>query len=309
MEVANEGRAAAATAGGAPRFVITGFSTFSGVEVNPTEHLVRWMQRHVEQGLLPLSSLADSEEPSPAPDGAAATGSAPASPPCPSAPPAALLPHAIHVHHLTVLTVAAEDVEVWHSSVVRPLAEVAAAPDADDVAPERHPCPPGTTTLCVHFGVDSKATTFRLEQCAYNEATFRVPDRAGWQPAQHLIEPALGLAHCLRTRLDVGALRERLAERGHPVEVSQDAGRYLCNWVYFRSLQAAAGHGGGPGPEAAAGGGLESGGQAPGGAPPGSGSGRLQALFVHVPPFGVIEEAQLQRFAVDLLRSLAQMHA
>jgi hypothetical protein len=33
-----------------------------------------------------------------------------------------------------------------------------------------------TTTVLLHLGVDFNATQFKLEQCAYNDATFRVPD-------------------------------------------------------------------------------------------------------------------------------------
>lgn len=34
----------------------------------------------------------------------------------------------------------------------------------------------------VHFGVNSGATRFAIEQQAVNEATFRCPDEMGWKP-------------------------------------------------------------------------------------------------------------------------------
>lgn len=36
--------------------------------------------------------------------------------------------------------------------------------------------------LQVHFGVNSGATRFAIEQQAVNEATFRCPDEMGWKP-------------------------------------------------------------------------------------------------------------------------------
>lgn len=34
----------------------------------------------------------------------------------------------------------------------------------------------------LHFGVNSGATRFAIEQQAVNEATFRCPDEMGWKP-------------------------------------------------------------------------------------------------------------------------------
>jgi hypothetical protein len=45
-----------------------------------------------------------------------------------------------------------------------------------------------------------------MQKCAYNEATFRVPDKAGWQPNQALIFDEDDLGHRLSTDIDVDRL-------------------------------------------------------------------------------------------------------
>ena len=41
--------------------------------------------------------------------------------------------------------------------------------------------------LQLHFGVNSGAPKFAIEQQAVNEATFRCPDELGWQPQVHMV--------------------------------------------------------------------------------------------------------------------------
>ena len=42
----------------------------------------------------------------------------------------------------------------------------------------------------IHFGVNSGATRFALENQAVNEATFRCPDELGWKPQVALLSNA-----------------------------------------------------------------------------------------------------------------------
>ena len=71
---------------------------------------------------------------------------------------------------------------------------------------------------------------------AYNEATFRVPDEAGWQPSGEHIDR--DDAHALlETDLPVGALAGALRDAGGQAAVSHNAGRFVCNYLLFRSLQ------------------------------------------------------------------------
>jgi pyroglutamyl-peptidase len=63
-----------------------------------------------------------------------------------------------------------------------------------------------TTTVLLHLGVNYKGTYFQLERCAYNEATFRVPDEQGYQPSQQCISQNCAMATCLTTRIDIASL-------------------------------------------------------------------------------------------------------
>lgn len=134
---------------------------------------------------------------------------------------------------------------------------------------------PSAHTVWVHFGVHGTASTFKLERQAFNDANFRVPDQAGWQPHDQAIDPAHSLQHTLQTDLPVNELAGALQK--HIVAVSSDAGRFVCNYTLYQSLrQCQQQHGG-----------------------------RWQAVFVHVPPFTVISQDRQLAFAKDLLQLLS----
>lgn len=133
---------------------------------------------------------------------------------------------------------------------------------------------------CIHLGVDSNATKIKLEQCAYNNMNFRVPDQREFQPSMTPILSPLPVDHCFRTyELEpvLSELRERNPVAGDTVTLSTDPGRYLCNYIYFRTMtlnqqpfQSAFGV-----------------------SYPLLASDRVsfRSVFVHVPPFSVIDKA------------------
>ncbi|OEU20109.1 peptidase C15, pyroglutamyl peptidase I-like protein [Fragilariopsis cylindrus CCMP1102] len=95
--------------------------------------------------------------------------------------------------------------------------------------------------ILLHLGV-ARTTSFRLESCAYNEATFRIPDICGYQPKQELIIREDVLEKCYKTTLDLTSLCTKLTNRFGPkicTEISTNPGRYVCNYVYCTSLQIA----------------------------------------------------------------------
>ncbi len=113
------------------------------------------------------------------------------------------------------------------------------------------------TTILLHLGVDSNSTQFKLEQCAYNDATFRVPDERGYQPHCECIalvdnnenscsgmEASSSDSHrhpswgkCLQTTIDLQSLCDLLRARTHEnVTISTDPGRFVCNYTYYLSL-------------------------------------------------------------------------
>lgn len=131
--------------------------------------------------------------------------------------------------------------------------------------------------IWVHMGVNSGANKFAIERRAFNEATFRCPDEMGWQPQRVPIIPEDGeILNSRETNVAVEELVEGLVKKGHNVAVSDDAGRFVCNYLYYHSLCHAAVHG-------------------------------TKSVFVHVPPFTKIEGEKQIEFMVSLFEILASM--
>ncbi|XP_020086904.1 uncharacterized protein LOC109709212 isoform X1 [Ananas comosus] len=132
--------------------------------------------------------------------------------------------------------------------------------------------------IWVHFGVNSGATRFALENQAVNEATFRCPDELGWKPQKVPIVPSDGgITQIRETSLPVNEITKTLAKMGYDVVLSDDAGRFVCNYVYYHSLRFAEHHG-------------------------------IKSLFVHVPLFFTIDEEIHMHFVASLLEVLAASH-
>ncbi|KAG3113972.1 hypothetical protein PI124_g5362 [Phytophthora idaei] len=138
----------------------------------------------------------------------------------------------------------------------------------------------GRPCIFLHFGVSAISRSLKLEQVGYNVADFRIPDERGYVAKDEVIhEDELGE---ITTKLPLEDMLKTL-QAVHPrVNISTDPGRYICNYVYYRSLvwvkrQEAKGH-----PEHV-------------------------ALFVHVPEFrNVVFEDQvaLASKIVDLVANL-----
>ncbi|XP_010460132.1 PREDICTED: uncharacterized protein LOC104741057 [Camelina sativa] len=131
------------------------------------------------------------------------------------------------------------------------------------------------TVVWVHLGVNSGATKFAIERQAVNEAHFRCPDELGWQP-QHLpiaVEDG-SISKAKETSCSTEAIFELLKKKGFEVVQSDDAGRFVCNYVYYHSLRFAEqkGH---------------------------------KSLFVHVPLFSKIDEDTQMQFVASLLEATA----
>lgn len=123
------------------------------------------------------------------------------------------------------------------------------------------------TKMYIHMGVAPYAS-ITLEICAYNDCTFRVPDTQGCQPrGKKIVESGTSIE---RTKIPVDDLSQQLLALGHCLNISEDPGRYLCNYIYYKSLISSNGN----------------------------------ALFVHVPPFDVLAEEEQYRFLIDLLKLL-----
>ncbi|GAV79197.1 Peptidase_C15 domain-containing protein, partial [Cephalotus follicularis] len=125
--------------------------------------------------------------------------------------------------------------------------------------------------IWLHFGVNSGAARFAIEHQAVNEATFRCPDEMGWKPQKVPIIPADGgISRVRQTSLPCEAITKALAKKGFEVMTSDDAGRFVCNYVYYHSLRFAEQSG-------------------------------TKSLFVHVPLFVTIDEETQMQFVASLL--------
>lgn len=132
--------------------------------------------------------------------------------------------------------------------------------------------------IWVHMGVNSGASRFAIERRAVNEATFRCPDEMGWQPQRIPIAAEDGgISYSRETNVDVLEVVDALTKRGFNVGISDDAGRFVCNYVYYHSLCHAAMNG-------------------------------TKCVFVHVPPFSKIEASTQFEFMVALFEILASLY-
>jgi pyroglutamyl-peptidase len=128
----------------------------------------------------------------------------------------------------------------------------------------------------VHFGVNGAARQIVLESQAFNEATFRCPDERGQVFMNQPIIDAPEAKTCLQSQVDTKTVVSDLRSAGHAVGTSNDAGRFVCNWIYYQSLYRTLKLGS-----------------------------THQSLFVHVPPFKQVDDRAQLRFARALLLSLA----
>ncbi|KAK7361813.1 hypothetical protein VNO77_03897 [Canavalia gladiata] len=127
----------------------------------------------------------------------------------------------------------------------------------------------------LHLGVNSGALRFAIERQAVNEATFRCPDELGWQPQQvPIVGEDGGISRTREVSLPVDAILKSLKKGAYDVMVSDDAGRFVCNYVYYHSLRFAEQNGN-------------------------------KSLFVHVPLFSRIDEETQMRFTASLLEAIA----
>lgn len=88
--------------------------------------------------------------------------------------------------------------------------------------------------LALHFGVSERATGFTIETTASNVCAAS-PDAARCLPPSSLVDEAG--APRMATSLPAEAIHQHLTARAIPVSLSDDAGQYLCNTIFYRALQ------------------------------------------------------------------------
>jgi len=128
--------------------------------------------------------------------------------------------------------------------------------------------------VMIHFGLSERSKTFRIERSAHNRTAPR-PDAKGALPSAAVVLSQS--PDRLDTRLPAAELAAHLRGRGLAATTSRSAGSYLCNFLYYLSLDWGARQESAP-----------------------------LALFVHIPHAsaqgGPFSEAQLLYGAQELLR-------
>ncbi len=84
------------------------------------------------------------------------------------------------------------------------------------------------------FGVAAQTQAIGLEKVAHNWRSCRIPDAARYVPSDPLIEPG-GPKH-LQSTLPLHTHMTGLRDRHIPVDISEDAGLYICNAALYNIL-------------------------------------------------------------------------
>jgi pyroglutamyl-peptidase len=94
----------------------------------------------------------------------------------------------------------------------------------------------------VMFGLAGRRARVSIETCARNRMSTSFPDAGGAVPRRAAI--ASGAAAIARGRAPFARLLAAARQTRVNTALSRDAGTYLCNYVYWRALEAAAKPGG-----------------------------------------------------------------
>lgn len=93
----------------------------------------------------------------------------------------------------------------------------------------------------VLLGVAVDRESIGIETRAVNRCQSQRADATGFVPEDNRVLSSAHPLDCeLHSSMDTAALVQRLNRAGFPAECSSDAGRYLCNGVYFHALSLAA---------------------------------------------------------------------
>jgi pyroglutamyl-peptidase len=93
-----------------------------------------------------------------------------------------------------------------------------------------------TPDVVLLFGVATRARRLRIEELARNRMSVLFPDAGGFRPMGPAIAPG---REAMRNPRPVGRLVRAARSAGVPAAPSRNAGTYLCNYIYWRALEAA----------------------------------------------------------------------
>jgi pyroglutamyl-peptidase len=93
--------------------------------------------------------------------------------------------------------------------------------------------------IVLMFGLAGRRRVLCVETRARNAVSLLFPDASGYRPHRGVI--ATGGPPSRQGRTPFAHLLSAARNTGLPARLSRDAGRYLCNYVYWRALQHARG--------------------------------------------------------------------
>jgi pyroglutamyl-peptidase len=93
-----------------------------------------------------------------------------------------------------------------------------------------------TPDIVLLFGVATRARRLRIEEVARNRLSVLFPDAGGFRPGRPAIAPGRA---ALRNPRPIERLVRAARSAGVPAARSRNAGTYLCNYIYWRALEAA----------------------------------------------------------------------
>lgn len=90
---------------------------------------------------------------------------------------------------------------------------------------------PSPPRLVLALGLAGSRSAFSIERVAINVIDARIPDNAGAQPVDEPVVPGGPAAYF--SRLPIKAIATGLQQAGLPAEVSQTAGTFVCNQLFY----------------------------------------------------------------------------
>ena len=193
-----------------------------------------------------------------------------------------------------------DDISLLANCTETMIVETSAAAARQEIGLLQKKLEPYSSAIVLHLGVWAGGSEFKLESCAYNDATFRVPDEQGYRPVSEKIVDTCSVGSTLTTTFDVAALVDTMNStfaadqsslRAHP---STDPGRFVCNYIYTTSMNAFGCV------------------KTIDGSPVATtttttaGQPRVQSLFLHVPPFEAVSKEEQLVFVTQLMSKLYQ---
>ena len=214
-------------------FFLTGFGPFGGVQDNPTSAIIQTLKEKIAN-----DDVSD--------DGKQLDSTT-------SAPLHLLENHTVHsldIVHVSASKALQQVQEIFsiiRKNFTKKKSISGSTPESQSEPQNQRDGVPKQHVVILHLGVNHnqrQTPMFQLEQHAYNEANFRIPDEDGFQASKQPIDPSHPISHRLSTDLNVKRIRDRLKlkmkeygyEQQADVGLSGDAGRFVCNYIYYQSL-------------------------------------------------------------------------